>query len=215
MQSGEIPVNMIRSNKTKIMLTVTLLVGVSGNPLFSAEAVLQDGSVNSIQTKSDADKWVQLRNRYGWEIRYPADWGATGHGYTKPADDDAPTIGGPKGCYDQRCGNVQIQVETLKPTDKIAKLTACELVRRDLSTGAAVSSTRELEVAGVPACEIIFTSNYTLNRYIAFKYRNQSFLVAYWEDGKASITEIKSPADWKFVEVFDKMMSTFSFTDGK
>lgn len=206
---------MVKMIRSTTMLAVSLLLAVSGDPLFSAAGAWQDGSVNSAQTKLAADKWLQLRNRYGWKIRYPADWGATGHGYTEPANDDAPTISGPTNCYEQRCGNAQIQVRIFKPTDEVAKLTACELVRRAVSTGAKVSSTRELKVAGVSACEIIFTSNYTLNRYIEFKHRNHYFHVAYWEEGKASIGEIRSAADWRLVDIFDQMMDTFSFTDEK
>jgi hypothetical protein len=180
-----------------------------------AQRVWEDGLLMSEQSQTASNNWIQLMNRYGWKIRYPPNWKASGHENTAPANDDAPTIVGPGTCYRQRCGNIQIQVQDLERADAVAAISACEYVKNSVSTTTKIVLTREFEIAGEPACEVVFTTGGILNRLIGFKHRNQGFLIGSWESGASSSDDIKSPADWRLTELFDKIMSTFSFTDRK
>jgi hypothetical protein len=70
--------------------------------------------VESVRSGQDLDTahWKELKNQFGWQLRYPPDWEAWGHGSDTPdaESDDQPEIVGPKHCGEShtRCASLQV-----------------------------------------------------------------------------------------------------------
>lgn len=166
---------------------------------------------------SDTAQWQELRNKWGWKIRFPKDWEAIGHGEDTPETDHGLILQSPSACYEagERCGFVQIDSMPLQ-ADSISKLSPREFLLRRLDDSKLLTQ-GETRVGEHVAYHILVLEQRRAGfpqgkpmQLIALKRGGKILQISYTEDAKdrAAIT---SPSDWKLVPIFEKMLSTFSF----
>lgn len=161
---------------------------------------------------SDVAQWTTLKNIYGWEIKYPKGWDATGQGDvyhqadTSPQDGSRVWISGPLPCStSQRCAMITVtaaDIEETGPTPKEWPIDPASLFGRQ----------RRFELAGTSAIEACWPMDNgkrpTCN--IGFEHKGLGFGIAYFEFGK-EYGQIRSPKDWMYEAIFEKMLKTFTF----
>lgn len=162
---------------------------------------------------SDLAQWATLKNIYGWEIKYPKGWDATGQGDayhqgdTSPQDGYLVWIRGPLPCNSesQRCATIAIAVgkadEAGTSTNDFLRLDPASLFGR----------LKKFELAGASAMEACWFMNAIGPACsVGFEHKGLGFGITYDEGGKDD-AQIRSPKDWKYESIFEKMLKTFSF----
>ncbi|MGH9708070.1 MAG: hypothetical protein ACRD5R_15045 [Candidatus Acidiferrales bacterium] len=192
---------------------------VEKNPRASREApqVAANSSSQAARTDLDTANWNTLKNVYGWQIKYPKNWYATAN------SDDVTTetsglveIGGPEGCPNApqaRCALIQIDPMIFQG-EGISRLTPEEYLGTDKSWPDRLS-VRKFDLGALPAVEVISLvkpgpGQTQLVCEVAAKHDGRILQITYIEQGKGQ-DMVKSPSDWKYAAVFDKMLTTFSF----
>lgn len=166
-------------------------------------------------TDLDTAHWRTVKNKYGWEIKYPKNWYADSSGDATPETSGLVEIGGPEGCQyasRKRCALIQIdamifQGESIS-NSSVEQYLGTNGPRPDLRIE------RKFALGGVPAVDVCYLvakgGAGAPQRKIAVKHNGRILEIRYIEQGKDEDT-IKSPSDWKYAAIFDKMLTTFSF----
>lgn len=177
-------------------------------------------SSESSKTKLDTTHWKTLTNKYGWRIKYPADWYATANSDEVTARTSAMVeLGGPKGCPDathQRCAFIQIFAAPGQDAS-VSNQSPEEYLGFGQNHSGHPLSEQVFKLDGLPAAESTgFVDEQGATREIAVKHEGQMLIITYIENTNIIVDQdkevpVKSPADWKYKEVFDKMLDTMSF----
>ena len=163
---------------------------------------------------SDVAQWATLKNIYGWEIKYPNGWDATGQGDVDHSGDTSAQTGfavkitGPGSCSteSERCAIIAITAmdqahSGMSPKEYLGLHPSSQLF----------ASPRKFVLSGEQAMEACWpTGGHAPVCVIAVEHMNQIFDIHYTEFGKDN-AEMKSPKDWKYEATFNKMLKTFSF----
>lgn len=223
-------------NKASMLLVLLMLTGCHHDTEYVRDPVRQPQKAtasveaqpshllpleaNAQTGDSDTAQWQELKNKWGWKVKFPNNWEAYAVGEDTTETGDGVGIQGPKRCYPagERCAHVGIGVNPLE-SDSIANLNPRDYLLKQIHElyKRKLISEGETRVAGFPAYEIFFLQQneggwpqgkpYHL---IAVKRESKILTISYYEDTKDRAT-INSPADWKLVPIFEKMLSTFSF----
>ncbi len=127
-------------------------------------------------------------------------------------------LGGPKGCPDtthQRCAFIQI--DTAPGQDvSMSKQSPEEFLGFGQTHSGQLFSERSFKLGGLPAAESTgFVNGQGATRDIAAKHEGKILIITYIENTNIIVDRdkeiVKSPADWKYKAVFDKMLDTMSF----
>jgi hypothetical protein len=160
---------------------------------------------NNKMSNDSAAHWQELKNKWGWTIRFPKDWEVWAVGEDTPETGDNVWIQGPKGCFEagERCGFIEVQ---LLPEDYWLRY------RKANS-----ASQAELQVDGFPAYKNIGLAKNVGGwpqgepvETIVVNHKDEVLSILYSEDAKDRAA-IRSASDWKLAPVFNKVLSTFSF----
>jgi len=167
----------------------------------------------------DVSKWQPLKNKYGWQIKYPKDWYATSNSDSVTAKTSSLVeIGGPKGCpyaVHQRCALIQIDAMAGQGA-AFSNNSIDHYLGFNSNVGHPVFSERNFVLGGLPAGEVTFLVEAGVTREIAVKHEGKMLTITYLENTNIIVDHdkevpVKSPADWKFADVFDKVLSNMSF----
>jgi hypothetical protein len=157
----------------------------------------------------DTTHWSMLRNKYGWKINFPKTWVHDDHAETS----GQITFYSPSDCVKERCATFQIDSEINRGRfkDSLERYLSIDKPRPGLL------SHRKFEIGGLPALDVVGLTKprperTDLVREIAVKHNGRILKITYSEGGKDRDTT-KSPADWKYVAIFDKILGTLSFYD--
>lgn len=153
--------------------------------------------------------WQELKNQFGWEIRFPKDWEAWGHGTDTPdaEADDQPEINGPRGCMESgaRCGGFQV----IFPHYDYCKLSPRAFLLGG-GSGAKIFTQGEIRVGDSLGYEVVSLDKDGPVRVIALKRDGMLLTITYSENDRDP-NAIKLPSDWKFASIFETILSTFTF----
>jgi hypothetical protein len=177
------------------------------------------------QTEIDTTEWKTLKNKFGWSIKYPPTWEASGQHNVIAEDFVAPIIQGPKGCYKNKaeCGSIQVDVPSAM-TDiyKNVSPSQYELEKFKNAPFQILKNQNESLVNGNPAFEVTYLisndGQFPNGRYvkeIAIKHKEDIYVISYDAGSNDSsgrgITGL--PEDWQLAPVFGKMLSTLKFSE--
>jgi hypothetical protein len=173
----------------------------------------QDQPKPAAQAKdSETANWKTLKNKYGWKIKYPPDWPPA------PNPEAAPSVSALVefiyrhfDCAKERCASFQIQPYMYKGVN--------DLPEEDAEPTKNIPNLffrRRIRLGGLPAVDTCWYSPESnggqLAREIIVVHKGREVKISYGEGGPDGAA-IKTPADWKYVGIFDKILSTMSFYD--
>jgi hypothetical protein len=191
------------------------------------------GSSFANQPSTDISAWKTLENRYGWSVKYPGLWEASGLGGSTADRDMEASLQGPKGCFEanQECGNLSIGIwiGSISPNTTTKQFDNSSpkefLLANEFPTPPdpekVLLEQGEATIAGDPAYYVVFRQkNFEdypdglVMKKIVVKDRNKFYTIASYETGKNKefISSINSPAGWLLNPTYDKIVFTLSFT---
>jgi hypothetical protein len=179
---------------------------------------------NASQAAKPADQtiatWRELKNSYGWSIRFPRNWTANAIGDEEPATYESPDFAGPNDCYKQGLPCAGFQIDAMPwQQDDISRQTPKEY----LGGGSDPDFIRQGPICldGHVGYQVFYLakniggwSHPEPVREIAVKHNGKMLTIIYSENAKDN-EAIRSPQDWKLAPVFEQILSTFRFTDDK
>ena len=197
-----------------IAFSAQIKVGWEATPRYSAKELYQNQPKSSsglMDVDLDLAHWSTLRNKYGWKIKYPKNWVADSAGDVTAETSGIVDFSGPWDCAKERCVVLQIDSEILRDEfkDSLERYLDVDKLRPYLI------SQRKFEVSDFPALEVDFRCSAALGaievpcRQIAIKHNGRILRISYSEQGSDRNT-IKSPSDWKYIAIFDKMLTTLA-----
>ncbi len=165
---------------------------------------------------SDVAQWTTLKNIYGWEIKYPKNWHVIGEGVGSNSGDSSPNtsdlvfIKGPGSCSgeSERCGTVEVA-----PQDQMHSFMSLEefLGVSNAPPPPGFSRPRRFELSESSALEYCWLMARIPACHVAIEHKGgQIFDIQYSEFGNDH-SQIKSPKDWQYESIFNKIVKTFSF----
>jgi hypothetical protein len=178
-----------------------------GMPQESQKSAQDKSTPASAASEPDADTahWKVLKNKYGWKIKYPKNWQPDNN----PATSGLVTFFGPGDCTKERCASFQLDSEIEQKVNGDDKKSPQELLSGGRPPVPGYQR-RAFEIDGFPAFEDSGPNVPAPALQIAVKHYGKILLITYIEGGK-DVDAIKSPADWKYVADFDRMLSTLTF----
>ncbi len=198
-----------------VRLVFLLLVSFGVGPLPGGpnlKGTRQDKSKAAAQAKdSETANWKTLKNKDGWKIKYPANWGPEPDAEASPAVSGSVDFYGPGDCTKERCASFQIQTYMYKGVNDLSEEDAEP--KKNIPN---LFFRRRIQLGGLPALD---TCSYSpesnggqVAREIIAIHKGREVVISYGESGPDRAM-IKTPADWKYVGTFDKILSTMSFYD--
>jgi hypothetical protein len=184
------------------------------------------------QRPMDISNWRTLQNRYGWSVKYPALWDASGLSGAPANLDAEASLQGPGGCYEtnQECGNISIGIwiGSISPTAATRRFDNSSpkdfLLATEFPTPPDPEKTLLEQggatIAGDPAYYVVFRQknfesypNGIIMKKIVVKDRNRFYTITSYETGKNNqyLSSINSPGAWLLTPTFDKIISTLTF----
>jgi hypothetical protein len=198
-----------------VPLLFLTLVAVGAGSLRGGQGLkgtLQDQSKPTAQAKDlETANWKTLKNKYGWKIMYPPGWPPAPDLEAAPAVSALVEFSLPFDCTKERCASFQIQPYMYKGVN--------ELSEEDAETKKNIPNLffrRRVQLGGLPALDTCWYSSESnggqLAREIIVIHKGREVKISYGEGGPDRAM-IKTPADWKYVGTFDKILSTITFYD--
>jgi hypothetical protein len=179
----------------------------------SSKGAPQDQSTASAQAKdSETTNWKTLKSKWGWKIKYPPDWKPFSGPEAAPPVSGLVEFYGPFDCGHERCPFIQIDSDVNQ--GKVKEPTEEETESKKNNPN--LFFRRRFQLGGFPATDACWyepkANGGQLVRGIAVFHKEREIEITYLERGPDKAT-IKTPADWKYVATFDKILSTMSFYD--
>ena len=186
--------------------------------LLSAAFVIYRPSLamSSAASSAELTSWSEFRNRFGWSIRYPAEWPIQPtmdmYDEISPEKSGVVELEGPPGCYEsgKRCASVQIEYDWLESTASAASSPKDYLLR---DVNGRILSQGSIQLAGREGYQITLLEERSgwdsgmPSKRIAIRDNGHHLRIEYHEDAKER-RQIHSASDWTLVSTFEQMLST-------
>ncbi|MGC2828307.1 MAG: PsbP-related protein [Candidatus Acidiferrum sp.] len=199
-----------------VRLVFLLLVSFGIGPLPGGpnlKGTHQDKSKAAAQAKdSETANWKTLKNKWGWEIKYPADWKVFENPQAGPAISGVVEFYSPGDCVNERCASFDINSDINQGTVKDFPEEEAKSQKNDPN----LFFRRRFQLGGFPAIDACWyepkANEGQLVRRISVIHKGREIEITYAEGGRGKVA-IKTLADSKYMGTFDKILSTMSFYD--
>lgn len=177
-------------------------------------------NANTNTATDETAGWKTLQSKYGWGIKYPPTWDASGFNDNTAEEEPNPVIQGPTNCWDQgiSCGTVELGY------DANSTQTAKQFLLNEFMTLSQEGRKPELLeqkerlLGGQEAYEIVIREpnpggqpDPLLHKYIAVNHNDKIFELLFSEE--RSNEKVELPSDWRLLSTLEQILSTFQFTE--
>lgn len=175
----------------------------------------------------DIPRWKELKSKHGWKIKYPRNWTAWAVAYedgglrspliADPQAEPTAYIDGPNGCEWGKVRCAQIEIDSSVPQGADTSPSSMNGNRVADQHGQYNGPTK-ISLSGHSAHQAFSAfprqgwPQKRPYRRITLKVGDAILTITYQEYGSDE-PDIHSPSDWKYMETFDRMLSTFQLSE--